>query len=297
MSYLTGPVNNLEDYQIEFNGFLMGPGTNYELPQGTAELLNMAPVKNMDVQRIWADGSFSGPDFADVFLPQLQVEIYGSDLPTFQAAVAAFRSAFSPSTVGLPLWVKIPGAPVMGLPAKVNKRDIPLTWGWNGGLITASLQFRVTDPVWQSVPRTVTVASSGASSSGLVFPMFSFATGTYTVPHGVADFGSTASSSASATLTNAGNTPAWIVVTVPGPSAGFTLILDGNQVVYTTSLQSTDTVTVDYSTGQVTLNGTVDRTTSLGLRQFTAVPAAGSSSFFFSAASGTSLVTVADMNR
>lgn len=296
MSYLTGPVNNLQDYQVEFNGFLMGPGTNYELPQGTADFLNMPPVKNMDVQRIWADGSFSGPDFADVFLPQLEVEVYGPDLPTFQAAVLAFRNAFSPGAVALPFWVKVPGAPAMGLSAKVNKRDIPLTWGWNGGLITAQLQFRVTDPVWQSVPRTAHVAASGSSQSGLVFPMFNVASGTYVVP-GVADFGSTVVTSASATLTNAGNTPAWPVVTVPGPSAGFTVILDGNQVVYRTALQTSDSVSIDYATGLATLNGLVDRTTSLGLRQFSAVPAGGSSSLFLSAASGTGQATTADMWR
>lgn len=473
MPFLTGPVHTLQDFQVEYNGFLMGAGTPYELPQGTADFLNMAPVKSMDVQRVWSNGSWSGPDFADVMLPQMKVEISGYPLSQFQANVAAFRQAFSPQPVGLPFWVKVPGMPAMGVLAKPNKRDIPQDWGWNGGLITATLQLRVTDPVWQSVPRTITLAASGANQSGLSFPLFTPATYPYpsrtnyctnpgfevdtsswgaggnaptltrdtsmhngawstasmkiawpnaaydstaarytvsssTAPSGsvwtasadvyvpagnpgvriymgdfntgaqsaattttgqwvrvnvtftvggssglfldfrpgvattgteicyvdnvllekvstvgtyfdgsfhdcswaaaanasvsylytpVLDFGGSATTPSSGQVVNTGNAPCWPVVTVPGPSSGFTILLDGNTVTYGGTLQSSDVVTVDYATGQATLNATVDRTTALTSRQFSPVAPASVSTVLFSASTGTAQVTVADMSE
>jgi hypothetical protein len=297
MGYLTGPVNTLTDYQVEFNGFLMGTPTAYEIPQGGHDFLDLAAVKTMETPRIWADGSFAGPDFSDVPLPQLTVEVGGANLAGFQANVAALRSAFTIQTGDLPLWFKMPGMPAMGMPVRVHKRSIPADWGWNGGLITCAFQFRgPSSPGWQSVPRTVSLSSSGAAVSGLVFPMFNVASGTYAVP-GVADYGSTVVAGSSGTLTNAGNTVAWPVVTVPGPSAGFTVSLDGNQVTYSGGLQAGDVLVVDYATGLATLNGQVDRTYLLTSRMFSPVVALGTSTVFFTAASGTCQVTTADIWR
>ena len=31
VGYLGAPINNLADYQVEFNGLLMGPGTAYDM--------------------------------------------------------------------------------------------------------------------------------------------------------------------------------------------------------------------------------------------------------------------------
>lgn len=296
MGFLTGPVHTLTDWNVEYNGFLIGPTTQFEVPQGGTDILDMAAVKTMDVSRVWADGSFSGPDFSDVLLPQVQVEIGGTSLANFQANVAAFRGAFSPQAAGLPLWVKVPGMPPLGVLAKPHKRSIPADWGWNAGLITAGLQFRCTDPWWQSVPRTVLLAAAGGQVSGLVFPMFNVASGTYAVP-GVADFGSTSTVAASAVLTNAGNTPAWPVVFIPGPWPGGSIFLGGQAVTYTGTLQASDSLVIDYATGLATLNGSVDRTYNLTSRQFTSVPAGGSVSVFFSAPSGTAQVTTADIWR
>ena len=87
MGYLSGPVNALTDYQIEFNGFLLGPGTAYDVPP-TWDFLDMAALKTMDSARVWADGSWSGPDFADVLLPTVSLGIGGASQAAFTAAVA-----------------------------------------------------------------------------------------------------------------------------------------------------------------------------------------------------------------
>jgi hypothetical protein len=284
--YLPGPVNTLTDFQVEFNGFLLGNGTPYEIPP-TSDFLDMAAIKTMDQARVWADGSWSGPDFADVLLPALTVEISDTTPTAFQADVIAFRNAFAPQTVPFGLWVKLPGMAPFGIPAKVNKRSMPIGLEWNGGFITAALQFRCPDPAWQSAPRTTQLAA-GSPQSGMTFPLFA------AVP-GVLDFGTTGISSSAGTLTNAGNTPAWPVAVVAGPCPGFTVIVDGSPVTYTDIIPAGQSVTVDYRAGTATLTGNVDRTNKLSSRQFTAVTSI--SSVFFSAATGTAAITVADIWR
>lgn len=293
MAYLTGPVNVLTDFTVEYNGLLMGGTTAYEVPQPWT-FLDMAAIKSMDQARVWADGSWSGPDFADVFLSDMPLEIMATSAVTFSAALATLRSTLVPQLVAQPLWVKLPGMAAMGIPAKVNKRIIPIDLSWNGGFSSAAVQWRAPDPTWQSVPRTVSLAANGAATSGLSFPLFVPASGTYVSP-GALDFGSTAVATSSATLTNSGNSPAWPLVVVSGPVSSFTIILDGNAVTYGQTIPSGQSVTIDYKSGLATLTGGVDRTYALTARNFSSVTS--TSQVLYSASSGTATVTVADMSR
>ena len=294
VGYLGSPINNLADYQVEFNGLLMGPGTAYDIPP-VWNFLDLAALKTMDQARIWADGSWSGPDFADVLLPSMSIEVKGATAALFTSAVQALRAAFAPQLIPAPLWVKLPGMPAMGIPAKTNKRNIPIDLTWNGNFSQAAVQWRCPDPVWQSVSRSIVLAASGSAVSGLTFPMFNVVAGTYVVP-GVADFGATGTATASGVLTNSGNTPAWPVAAITGPTtAPATVIIDGNSVTYSQPIPAGLTVTIDYRSGYASLTGNVDRTYALSSRVFTAV--SSSSSVFFSADGGTATFTVADMSR
>ena len=294
LGYLGSPLNTLADYQIEFNGFLMGPGTAYDIPP-VWNFLDLAALKTMDQARVWADGSWSGPDFADVLLPEMAVEVKGATAAAFAAAVVALRNAFAPNLLAVPLWVKLPGMPAMGIPAKTNKRKIPIDLTWNGNFSQAAVQWRCPDPVWQSVSRSIVLVASGSAVSGLAFPMFNVVAGTYAVP-GVADFGSTVTSSASGVLTNSGNTPAWPVVVIAGPTTvPATVNIDGNTVTYSQSIPAGQAVTIDYKSGYAFLTGGVDRTYALTSRLFS--PVSSSSPVFFSADGGSATVTVADMSR
>jgi hypothetical protein len=300
MSYLTGPVNALQDFNVEYNGFLLGPGTNYNISAEVLwNFLDIGALKTMDQARDWADGSWSGPDFSDVLLPQMAVSVSSGDPVVFAAAQAAIRSAFGPQLSALPLWVKIPGFAALGIPAKVNQRAIPIDNTW-GSFAVAALQFRCPDPAWQSVPRSLSLASSSSSGSGLLFPMFGQGTGT--AANAAADFGSTAAATSSGILTNAGNSPAWPVVVISGPVTNFTINIDGNLVTWTDTIPAGQTLTIDYSTGLATLTGGIDRTYSLSSRAFSAVPAAsgvvpGQSTVFFTATTGSAMVTIADVSR
>ena len=113
VGYLGSPINNLADYQVEFNGLLMGPGTAYDIPP-VWNFLDLAALKTMDQSRVWADGSWSGPDFADVLLPSMAVEVKGATAVSFAAALQALMAAFAPMLAPAPLWVKLPQMPTNG---------------------------------------------------------------------------------------------------------------------------------------------------------------------------------------
>ena len=294
VGYLGTPINSLADYQVEFNGLLMGPGTAYDIPP-VWNFLDLAALKTMDQSRVWADGSWSGPDFADVLLPSMAVEVKGATAALFASALQALMAAFGPMLTPAPLWVKLPGMPAVGIAAKTNKRTIPIDLTWNGNFSQAAVQWRCPDPAWQSVSRSIILAASGTSVSGLAFPLFVSASGAYTQP-GALDFGSTTRSSSAGTLTNSGNSLAWPVVVLAGPTTlPATILIDGNAVTYSQPIPAGQAVTIDYKSGYAVLTGNVDRTYALTSRVFSAV--SSSSSVFYTADGGNATITVADVSR
>lgn len=298
MVYLTGPVHTLTDMQVEYNGLLMGAGTPYELPAPWT-FLDLPPVKTMDQARTWADGSWSGPDFGDVFLPQVPVEIMAAGGMSFGDAVNRFRNTFTIQAAPQGLWVKLTGLPLQGITAKVAQRSIPIdeSFGLGTHATGCMVQWRCPHPVWQSVPRTTTLLPP-ASSGALHYPLFSQWDGNTEA----LDYAITKTGPSAATLSNAGNTDAWPVVAVSGPSTGgFTITLDGNTVTYGTALATTDVVTIDYGQGRAYLSsgGSAgsDRTYLLTVRNFTPVPAGTSSQISFTATGGSATVTTVDAWR
>lgn len=288
MSYVAAPVHTLADFQLEYNGLLMGNGTSYYLPpDGSWAFLDMAALKTMDEQRTWADGSWSGPDYSDVLLPSVTLHVDAGDPSTFASLVVALVAALGPQQSAVPLWVKLPGMDPLGIGAKIHKRHLPQTNIWSMHA-EGELQFRCTDPQWQGLSRTLNLTASGASTSGMVFPLFNNATK-------VLGFGTTGVSPSSGTLTNAGNTPAWPYVVVTGPAPGFSIIIDNQVVTYTDTVPAGQSVTIDYETGSAALTGDLDRTIKLSSRQFS--PVTATSSVFFSAASGSASITIADLWR
>lgn len=301
MAYLTGPVNTLSDFQCEFAGLLMGAGTAYTVPSW--DFLSMFSVKTMDTQRVGADGSWSGPDYADALTSTMNFDLTATSAAAFDAAALAIEAVTAPQTSALAFWYKLPLRAARGLPFRVMQRSIPVTPTWGRLAAAAALQWRCTEARggWQSVPRSQTV-SGGATGTGahggLVFPMFRHIGG----PNGVADFGS-AGAGTSVTLTNAGNSPAWPAVTVTGPCTGFSLVLDGHTVTYSGTIGTGQQVTVDWFDGTASLAPAglpavgVDRTPLLTARDFTAVPAGGRSSLGVIAPGATAVAQIADIWR
>lgn len=296
MAFIAGPVNALTDFQLEYGGFLMGPGTNFGVPP-TWSVFDMASVKAMDTQRTWNAGSWSGPDFPDVLLPAFDIEIWANDSATFAAAVLAYRQAMAPGLV-VPLWVKVPRFDPIGILAKPNRRSIPIDLPW-GQLSLASLEFRCPDPTWQGITKALALAASGAAASGLVAPLGATAAG----GTGVLDAGSSVATPYTGTIAQQGNAPCWPVVTVTGPVTGpFTITVDGNAVTYSGSLTAGRSLVIDYAKGLATTDDGVDRTPLLTARNFSPLAPAtwqanAASSVTFAGTGGTALVQYADQWR
>ncbi|MBW4033035.1 MAG: hypothetical protein HIU88_10265 [Acidobacteria bacterium] len=299
MAYLTGPVNTLTDFQVEYAGLLMGPNTPFGLPPH--QLLDMATVKKMDTARIGRDGSWSGPHYADFLAFTLDIEVYGSPQTVFDAAAAALEAVMFPQLTPMPFWYKLPNRPPRGIGVRPTKRHLPVDITWERGLSIASAEFEAPDPRWQSVPRTVTIAAGTAQRGGLVFPLFKRLSGA----NGKLDFGSTGASS-SQTLTNAGNSDAWPYVTVTPPAAGlsgFSITVAGHTVTYSGTVGNGQQVVLDAFAGTAGLinagdpTSLADRTYLLTARDWAPIPARSSAVLAFYAAGGTAAATIADMWR
>lgn len=299
MAYLSGPVNVLSDFQCEYDGLLMGPNTPYGIPPH--QLLDMAAVKMMDTARTFGDGSWSGPDFADVLTFPLDVEVWASPQSAFDAAALALEQVAYPQAQPQGFWYKLPNRPVRGIPAKPTKRHLPVDITWERGLSIAALEFRATDPRWQSVPRSAAVTAGTTQRGGLVFPLFKRLSGA----NGTLDFGSTGGTT-SQTLSNAGNTDAWPYVLVTPPPAGlngFSVTVAGHTVTYSGTVGNGQQVVLDYYSGTAglinagDLTSLADRTYLLTARDWWPVPARSSAVLALYAAGGTAAATIADMWR
>jgi hypothetical protein len=295
MAYLSGPVHSLADFQLEYAGLLMGAGTAYDLPP-TWTFFDSAPVKSMEQQRPWGDGSWAGPDFADVATWQVPVEVVAAGGVTFPAAIAALMQACSISKASRPLWVKVPGFEARGIRARTAQRSLPMDLGW-GQYTLGAVQWRAPYPVWQSLPRQLTLKPS-TGTAGLDFPLFT-AYGGSSSP--VLDYGLATAAAYAGIVTNAGNVDAPPVAVVTGPTNGWQLTLDGHIVASSMVLGAQDVVTVDYASGRAQLSSfgsaPVDRTTQLSGRDFAPVPAGGISTVTFAGTGGSAAFTTADLWR
>lgn len=265
MSFIDGPVHDLGDFQVEYDGLLLGPDTPYGLPPAW-EFLNLGPVKTLDTARVWADGSFSGPDFADVLTPTLPVEISATGEDDFALAVQDLRRVMGVRAAPAPLWFKLPGFTVEGIGAKVAGRTIPVDLTW-GALSVGQLQWRIpSNPVWQTPTRQIVLLATQPVLAG-------------------------------AWVGNDGNTDCWPAAVVTGPCAGFTLTVNGAQIAYGANIPASGQVTLDFETGLATSVTPGDVTGSLTSRQWSPIPAGQTVPVTFTASGGQCVLTVADLWR
>lgn len=268
MSLLGAPSHVLSDWQVEYNGLVMGAGTDFELPPGL-NVLDLAPVRTMDVQKLWGDGDYSGPDFADIGAVSIPVEIYGGTATQFAENVKAFRHTFGVQASPQPLWVKLPGQPLYGVGAKVSARNVNIDVTW-GTFATAAVQLRVTQPPWQEPTQSLLfqagdekllIPGGYVSTGALQFVLFettgilNFGTPTQGVP----------------VLLEPGNAACYPLVVCYGPCDWFNVIVDNSYLVeFDGAVPAGSVCVIDYSTGTATLDG-ADATAQLGAYEFTPV--------------------------
>jgi hypothetical protein len=195
----------LANWQIQFNGLVIGAGTDYGIDR--VEGLDLPVVANGDVARPRATGEFIGLDLMrgrDITVTMDAAKITGASL---QADLQALASAFIPPADGqteIPFWLQLPNLPLLCASARVRKRQIPIDVAWSNGLAEAIIiSLHATDPRLYGPTFASTVVLANPSA-GVKFPV--------TFP---LSFGSGGTSTVS--ITNTGNISMNPIITITGP--------------------------------------------------------------------------------
>lgn len=243
----TSDVAVTGEYRLTLDGFAFGEGTDYEIVK-ISGMEDVPGVRTFDVDLPQQDGQASGADLMGPRTVTVEVEMVGTPA-ALSTMVSALRDATVPQVLRT-LTIERPSEPVKQTVGKVRRRDIPVDVPFSRGYATAALAFYAPDPRLYAAAETVLTTGPGTSSSGGVAPP---------VTPPVTPSGSGAGGQL--TVTNAGNTRTWPVLTVRGPLPGFDLLqlTTGRTWRYRQALSATDFVTVDMKNRTVLLNALASR--------------------------------------
>lgn len=133
---------------------------------------------------------------------------YGTYGSTLVSALNALRNACATEgTTETPLWIQIPGQPLVACMARVLKKNIPYDVAADvGGLVeNATIQFEAVDPYLYSAPTLNPTISLPTPGGGFSFPLtFNLSFGGGTLPNQY-------------TAVNGGDVPCWPTLVITGP--------------------------------------------------------------------------------
>jgi hypothetical protein len=234
--------------QIKFQGLTLGnpPNTPFGLTQ--LENLDKPDVRSGNQDRAQQRGAFIGANQLKTrtFTTTLDIGPPFGSYTNLAGAIAAFRAMTSTEgAVEYPLWVQIPGFPLVCTLARVLKSNVK----WDitadlGHLVQgATVQFESTDPYLYSAPTVATTIALPTPGGGFSFPLtFPFSFGGGTTPN-------------QATIVNHGNVPCWPTLVIAGPclnpTVGNPSIMGTPTVSLNIQLNTGDLLYVDCDLGSV----------------------------------------------
>lgn len=202
-----------QDYQLDFAGVLMGPGTAY--PVGEITGLGTPDVRAQDVDLPTDDGAFPGVDLYSPRTVTIEAGIRtpGDAHAAVDALAALHEAAADPATRKTAgalqtLRLRWPGRDgIKRLYGRVRRVEAvsmaQAVFGW----IPVTLEFAATDPRWHGEPEQRAILPLAyTGNSGFKAPV------TAPVTTGVAD-----PEERRGWVVNAGDLPAWPSLTVTGP--------------------------------------------------------------------------------
>lgn len=194
-----------------FQGVTFGPGTPYGISK--LEGLDLPDIRSGNTDRPRTRGAFVGANLLKTRQPTMTLDVgpqgsnyggYGS----LRAALQALTSACSnEGTTEYPLWVQLPGWPLVCAMSRVMKKSIPYDVTADlGGLVKgATIQWEATDPYFYSAPTQTATVGLPTPTTGLKFNLtFPLSFGGGTTPNQV-------------TVNNSGDVPCWPVLIIQGP--------------------------------------------------------------------------------
>lgn len=267
-------------FQVEFDGFLMGPGTPYQFTKLDG-FLDLAGARQNFTSRARQRGTYNEPRFTDGAVYNIEMDVTATATMSFADAIQAVTFATTPPRYGVtrPLFWMLPGAPELTLAnVQVLRRSIPIATGYEFGLAqTVALQFYASDPYKYGAGQSASTALS-SGSGGLTYPLV------YPLTYGT-------QVASRVNCVNAGSADAYPILTVIGPidRNGFivTAVESGITVTYNGPVGANDSLVIDTSTGAAVLNSQNDRRSLLSMVPGPPViPAQSSQTFAFTTPGG-----------
>lgn len=270
---------------ITINGSTDANGCDWILTKESGWFASPA-VKTARVDRPAARGLFRGNEFRGGRVMTLGGTLSAPSVNALRAAQRALGGVCPNPRIQYPLTVIEESG--LSLWANVALDGEILTTPISALSVDFSIQLVAPDPrKFSSTPTTFATLLATAGTGGVMYPV------TYPVAYGVPG------APGALVLTNNGTAEADPLCVLKGPLTNPSLVRadTGDTVTYNGTLGATDTVTIDFSTGNVTLNG-VNRRALVSALQWFSVPAQSSINLMFRSASladtGTLSVTLGD---
>lgn len=238
------------DWQIDWNGFLLGPGTAYDLVRLDG-WIDSPGLTNGAAPKSTRPGSWAGSMRGQARTVTATLEIAAGEAGMGHA-IRALRAA-TPIVRGAtqaPLAIRCDGETLVA-GAKFAGRIIPVDQPYSMGYAPeATVQWYCADPrLYELNEQSVTIGAPTGGSGGLTYPL------TYPLVYGVE------ATPSNATCTNTGNEPTNPIVEFTGPILTPRLINSTltRALEFNIDLPPGQTLIVDTDRGTVLLNGTTDR--------------------------------------
>lgn len=228
---------------MQYQGVVFGAGTAFGMSK--LEGLDLPDVRSGNTDRPRTRGAFVGANLLKTRQPTLTFDVgplaanfggYGNLTGALQALTSACSTE---GTTEYPLWIQLPGWPLVCSMARVLKKNVPYDITADLGHLVkgATIQWEATDPYFYSAPTQTATMGLPTQVSGLTFPL-SFPLG----------FGGAVTGN-QATVTNYGDVPCWPVLEITGPcinpSVSNLTTTGGPSVQFNIELLAGDTLIVD----------------------------------------------------
>lgn len=263
------------DFQIDFDGLLMGAGTPYGV-FGWGGFLDMPSIRSQNISRPRRRGTFLTPDYDDGKVYDVDFDITATGSVAFPDAIAALAAGTYPQETLRPLRFRLPGLGIRSTLVQCRRRVIPVDLGYEFGLSQkGALQWFAPD-ARQYGPGVLLPTGLRTGGTGITYPL------SYPLSYGVPPTGGRV------TFTNGGSAATEPVITVTGPFAyGFeiTYVETGQRLRYTAAV-GTDLV-LDCGEGTATTQGQ-ERAPFLSIREWFSVQAGATATFAIATLGGES---------
>lgn len=243
------------DWQLEYNGVLLGDDTPFLVAQITG-LLDLPFITSADKMMLRRNGLRAGDDFTGGRSIVLTLEIASTDTVTFSDAVDLLTAATAPTGPPLPLVFQLPG--VAGGAKRVvycrpRKRSLPVGRDFYYELPIATIELfsvdpRIEDNQLNSASTTLPTAGGGLNFNAVAPIVF-----------GAMVEGGTLQ------LENSGNFATNPTFTLSGPVTNPRIesLTQDSTLSFNISLSADETLVVDTQKRTVMLNGTANRYNTL----------------------------------